>query len=846
MPVRHPLRIALIAVAVIIVIVVGAGAVLLARLDPNAYKPDIVQAVKRATGRDLALNGKITLKPSLWPTIQVEDVAFSNPPGFSRPQMATLQSLELQLALLPLLSRGIEIDRLVLSHPDILLETDASGRPNWQMTPEVSPSAPGGTQAPAKPGQTTTSVSIDTIRIQDGTLAYRDGKTNKVTTLGLPKLEAKSSSPDSPLHVDADASYNGTAFNLVADTGSLTRLQDPAATAPWPVKLMLTAAGAKLTAEGSMTQPLLGKGYDLTVNGAIPDTSALTPLLQGLKPPPLHEVAFSAKIADKGGTLPEFSTLTLHVGASDLGVQIPGLTLTQLNVAAAAADQPIKADAAGKLGDQPLTFAATAGKLALLMPGAKPAPFPVDVTFQAAGATVSAKGTIANAQAMTGATIALAAQIPDLSTLSTLAHRPLPAVKQVAFQGTLTDAQGGFQHGAALHGLSLTSAGGDLTGDAAIGLGTRNSLTAALKSSRIDLDALQAVTDQMPEAAPSSAPGAKPPASKRGDRLFSDQPIPFDLLRAADADLKLEIAGLHTGGADYKTIAIRAELKDGKLNVDPFSGDLPGGHLAGTLSTDAAQSAPPVHITLHAPGLALKSILAATHQPSYATGNLEVYADLHGTGDSPHAIASSLDGSFGLAMAGGTIDNRLLGSLLGKVMDTLNSLNLVGKGGTSDLKCFGMRMDAQHGIGTFKALTLSSSLLTMTGAGAMNLGEETLSVQLRPQAKMAGTAVVIPVNVTGPIRNPAVKVNELGAAESNAGSVAGAVIGNATPLGIVGGLLGADKLLGGGTTDICAPALASARGQALAEAAPSTAPAAAPAGKPAAPNPGAILKNLFR
>ena len=67
--------------------------------------------MKRATGRDLALNGKIGLEPSLWPTIQVSDVTFSNPPGFSRPQMASLQGMELQLGLLPLLSSRIAIDR---------------------------------------------------------------------------------------------------------------------------------------------------------------------------------------------------------------------------------------------------------------------------------------------------------------------------------------------------------------------------------------------------------------------------------------------------------------------------------------------------------------------------------------------------------------------------------------------------------------------------------------------------------------------------------------------------------------------------------------------------------------
>jgi hypothetical protein len=317
------------------------------------------------------------------------------------------------------------------------------------------------------------------------------------------------------------------------------------------------------------------------------------------------------------------------------------------------------------------------------------------------------------------------------------------------------------------------------------------------------------------------------------------------VLRNADADVKLDIAALHSGEADYKALSSHLVLKDGRLSVDPFAADLPGGHLAGSLSVDASQAAPPVRIVIRAPGLAVKTILTAAHEPAFASGNLEVYADLHGAGASPHAIASSLDGSLGLAMAGGTIDNRLLGSLLGKVMDTLNAMNLVGKGGTSEIKCLGIRMDAQHGVGAFKALALSSSLLTMSGAGTVNLGEETLALQLRPLGRVAGNEVVIPLAVSGPIRNPAVKVNELATAEANAGTVAGVVVGNATPLGIVGGLLGANKALTGGTSDICPAVLATARGQAVPPAAPPDKPAPN-AREPKARDPGATLKNLFR
>ena len=85
-------------------------------------------------------------------------------------------------------------------------------------------------------------------------------------------------------------------------------------------------------------------------------------------------------------------------------------------------------------------------------------------------------------------------------------------MKQIALNTTLTDVSGGFRHGAALHGLTLTSADGDISGDAAVGLAARNSLVAVLKSNRIDLDALQAAVDQMPPAA------AQPAATRRRPR----------------------------------------------------------------------------------------------------------------------------------------------------------------------------------------------------------------------------------------------------------------------------------------------------------------------------------------
>ena len=169
--------------------------------------------------------------------------------------------------------------------------------------------------------------------------------------------------------------------------------------------------------------------------------------------------------------------------------------------------------------------------------------------------------------------------------------------------------------------------------------------------------------------------------------------------------------------------------------------------------------------------------------PGVITGTMQVQADLRGSGATPHAIAASIDGSLGLAMANGTVDNRLLGSTLGSILRQVNLLDLVGRGGTSQIQCFAARLDAAHGIATVRTLVLASSLLTMDGSGSLNLGTETLDLRVRPQARVAGTSLVVPMRISGPFRSPATAPDAAAGITENAGTVAGAVLGNTTPRG---------------------------------------------------------------
>lgn len=855
---RRILRIGLIAFAGLLVLVVAAGAIATARFDPNTLKPRIVAAVQQATGRQLSLKGAISLRPSLWPTAELSDVALANPPGFSRPDMATLERLDVQLALWPLLFREVQIEQLVLVKPDIRLETNAQGSANWRFTPAPAEAAPAKQQPaapqPASSGEST-AISVADLRIENGTFSYRDDATGRSSVLILNKLDAHAASPQANLKLTADGSYDRTAFTLAGTFGSLQRLLDSASQTPWPVQASVQIGSAKLSADGSLRQPLQARGYSVALMGNVPDVAALAPLLPTATLPPLHDLRFSARVADNGSTVPTVTELTLHAGAAELDSVQPGLKLEALDVSAARLNDTMHVKLQGALQQAPLALSGTLGPPAALLATSKPAkPYPVDLSGSIASAKLTVKGTIDQPVTLKGVNLQLGVDAPDLAALSALAHRPLPAGQSVAFTGRLVDQSGGLAHGFLLRDMQLHVPAAQMAGEIGVTLSKPPTVTAKLDAQQVDADTLAAAFRPAETAAPVANPGATPapttpapapaPATPQpAQRLFPDTPLPFAMLRQANADVAVTAKEVKSGGTVYRDVKAHLLLRDGKLRLDPFAAELPEGHLALTLSADGSAKAPPVAITVHAPGLALQPLLAALHQPAYATGKLEVRADLHGVGLSPHAIAAGLDGTVGVALQHGTVDTALLEKLLGPALAKANVLSLLGQRGDSQVECFAFRMDAQHGIGEVRTLVLSSSLLSLDGSGSVNLGDETLALRVRPQGRVGGTGFVVPVRVTGSLRDPAVSMDAAGAVQADIGSLAG---GKASPLGLLAGVLGGSKQqVGGGES--CAGPLALARGEKVPEqppAAAAKAPAAQPAAKPA--NPADLLRRFLR
>lgn len=119
-------------VGVLLLLIVVAVVVLPIIIDPNDYKPQISKAVESSTGRTLSMEGDLTLSVFPWLGVGIGQSSLSNAEGFSAQPFAQVEKVQIRVKLLPLLSRELVMDTVVLKGLQVSLETSKSGNTNWQ------------------------------------------------------------------------------------------------------------------------------------------------------------------------------------------------------------------------------------------------------------------------------------------------------------------------------------------------------------------------------------------------------------------------------------------------------------------------------------------------------------------------------------------------------------------------------------------------------------------------------------------------------------------------------------------------------------------------------------------
>jgi uncharacterized protein involved in outer membrane biogenesis len=267
----RPLRISLFALAGLAFALVMGLLILAHTLDLAPYVRLATDRVNAATGRELAIGGPVKLR--VFPSIAVvaENVSFSNAGWGSRPEMVKVKRLEGSVALLPLLRKEIEITRIVLIEPDVLLETDAKGVGNWVFKPQAPPAG-----QPAEPTSVDPAIDVTSIEIDDGRLLWRRGAREEAVPLTVSRLRVERRTLGDRLDVDLAAALRDQPFTLKGSIGTLRAMLGKEAA--WPFVLTFATTGARLAADGLLDWRTAVPTFAGTVKGELAETTAINRL----------------------------------------------------------------------------------------------------------------------------------------------------------------------------------------------------------------------------------------------------------------------------------------------------------------------------------------------------------------------------------------------------------------------------------------------------------------------------------------------------------------------------------------------------------------------------------------
>ncbi len=168
---KKPVKVLLYALGATLTVLVAGLAFIVATFDPNEHKPRLIELVKEKTGRTLAIPGEIRL--TLFPRIGADLGQLSLSEPRSEQVFAAAQQVKVSVALLPLLRKDVQVDRVLIDGLSLKLQRDARGVFNFDdLLPKGAPAAT--PAAPAAPASPLPLLNIGGITLSNASLDYRD------------------------------------------------------------------------------------------------------------------------------------------------------------------------------------------------------------------------------------------------------------------------------------------------------------------------------------------------------------------------------------------------------------------------------------------------------------------------------------------------------------------------------------------------------------------------------------------------------------------------------------------------------------------------------------------------
>jgi uncharacterized protein involved in outer membrane biogenesis len=703
----------------IVVVLIAALAIFVLTFDWNRARPWVNDKVTQAIGRPFAITGdlKVGWRHPVgetgwrgwvpWPRFSAANITVGNPDWTRQPHFATLDEIDFEVKVLPLLAHDIVIPAINLVNPSVDLERLLDGRDNWTF------------KLPASNGPSEWKLDLHDIAFAKGNIALSDQQKKVeaqvvIDTLGqpIPIGEAMKQQETASRNASAEVVGKAGASKLTAQANAAAASEAAAASAA-------AASGASST--------------DITASGATASTDASGALAAGGSTGASE--AASAAAASSGSTAS--GTATAQSAKQEIPPYAIGWTVK------------------GTYNKTPVSGTGKVGGVLALQDANRP--FPVQADVRAGDLHVGLVGTITDPAHLAAVDLRLWLQGNSMARLYSLTGVTLPDTPPYATEGRLV---GQFKRSGNVfkyENFTGRVGGSDVNG----------SLTYTAREPRPLLQGeLVSHLLQFSDLAPVIGADSNASKAKRGDaaaqpagKVLPVEEFRTDRWKAIDADVKFTgrriVKDVNLPITDLYTHVV---LTDGVLSLEPLKFGVAGGSLESNIHLDGSTTPLKGRFATSARHLKLKQLFPNFKTMQNALGEVNGDAALTATGNSPAALAATSNGEVKALITDGTV-SRLLMEAAG-----LNVANVVYEKlfGNRDVKinCAAADFVATNGVLDSRVFALDTDDAVINIDGNVNLRDESMDLGVHPHTKgFRVFSLRSPLYVKGTFKDPHVGVN---------------------------------------------------------------------------------------
>jgi len=721
---------------VIILIIIGLIALPFV-VDPNDYKQEISDQVEKATGRTLTLNGDIELSVFPWIALELGPLSLSNAKGFKAETFAKVDATQVRIKLMPLLSKQLEMDTIVLDGLVLNLEKNKTGKTNWDDLSNSSDATKESATSETSQSDSTApalgAISIAGVQLTNANILWSDASKAENFQLKDLNLTTDPLIPGKPTAVEMSFSLLSTKpqarIDVSLDTNVMVDLKNQ--------RYALTGLNFTTHAAG---KELPFSQADIDLSGDI-NADMVKQLIA------IDDLTLTAKASKGEQSIDAKLSANITSNLANQQSSLKGFDLTAEVIDPALpggkVDLKVTADIAADMQKQ------TAAISNLL----------VTVHDLIINGNVNASKLLSDNPNFSGQ---IDVQAFNLRQLANRLAIELPAMADgstLELVQLATEFSGSSKHFNAKQ-LDLTLDQSQLTGQFAVNDFKNPAFNFKISLDEIDADRyLPPATKEQKQAASAESTAAT--------SASADEPLPLDALRQVNAKGTLDIGKLKISGTHSEKIHLEINAAKGLIKLSPMSANLYQGQYKGNVALDARGKTLKLSIDENLKGVQAGPLLKDLSGDDKISGVANAQAKLTGNGATVTQIKQTLTGNGQFSFTDGALKGVNVAESIRKAKAALKGEKLAPSDAPlqTDFSSLTGSFTVKNGIINNQDLITKAPLLRINGAGTVDLPKEnidyTLKVSIVGTSKGQGSlnlddlkGLTIPVKITGTFANP--------------------------------------------------------------------------------------------